>query len=107
MPDLRKAFREGPQPERPHVYGAPTDSGGGSERQQSAAAATAVQPAYYHSDWRGGSTRPGQVTAGSPGLLYGYINYGTSSSSPPIQVMDLGRDLHYGSTGQHESAFLS
>lgn len=80
MPDLRETFREGPQPERAHVYGPSTDSGGGSEKQQSAAAVT-VRPADHHSDRRGGPARPGEVTAESPGLLPGYVNPRTEISS--------------------------
>lgn len=84
VPDLREALREGSQPERPHVYGAPADARGGSERQQPAAAALPL--ANHHAERRGGASGPGEVTAESPGLQPGHIDCrrsaGVHMSSP-------------------------
>ena len=62
VPDLRETVREGAQPERAHVYGAPADSGRGSERQQPTTAT--VWLAEHHADWRSAPPGPGEVTAG-------------------------------------------
>lgn len=75
LPHLREALREGPQPQRAHVYGAPADSGGGSERRRrrrrrlpaAAAAAAAVRPAG-----RRGPPGPGKVTAEERGGVLGF-----------------------------------
>lgn len=69
VPDMREAFREGPQPERAHVDGAPADPGGGPEKQRPAAAP--LRLANHHAERRGGPPGPGEVTAEHPGLQPG------------------------------------
>lgn len=115
VPDLREAFREGPQPERAHVYGPPAHSGGHSEGRQSAAAAATVRPAHHLSDRGGGPARPGQVTAGRPSL--GSEINGIENSSELLSCSfrlfslhsgdGLGLGVFYGSTHHTQDPVLS